>query len=267
MSILRLEAELSCKLFKRTGKERLALTEKGEFLYIYAEKIIAQFAICEEYFECKNKTKSLHISSACGIMTEFAGKLVSGFQAEYSDILVFIKESPDKACENAVESDETELGFSVGHIDSKRFDARLLFSRRYCIVVHRSHPLAAEKTASFDMLRTAPVIMLNEDYKMHNTLLNLCHEHGFQPNIRFLAGETAAILSLVSLNYGVGVSVENLRDKIADPDICVIPFEDREMRWSGYLIKKLDAPLSKAAKVFERYIIRRIESESDAFPF
>jgi DNA-binding transcriptional LysR family regulator len=50
MAILRLEAELNCKLFKRTARG-LTLTEHGEFLLPKAKDILRMFDLCEEHFE------------------------------------------------------------------------------------------------------------------------------------------------------------------------------------------------------------------------
>jgi DNA-binding transcriptional LysR family regulator len=261
MSILRMEAELSCKLFKRTGKERLTLTEQGEFLYIHAEAIINEFKICEEYFDDnKNKAKNIHIASAYGIMPDFAGKLVFDFQLEFENILISVRESPDNICENAIDNGEAELGFTLGPIDEQRFESKFLVSRKYCLVVHKSHSLAEEKIATLDMIRTLPIIMVDEDFKMHHIIKNRCRQLGFQPNIRFSAGEIAAIHRFTTLNEGIGISVEKVAHESTAPDVRIIPFDDPEMSWAVFLIKKRAAILSAEAKIFERYIIRRTEA-------
>jgi len=264
MSILRLESELSCKLFKRAAREGLILTEQGQFLYTHAEEINRHFEECEEYFEQNSmKEKTLFISSAFGIMPDSIGKLLFDFQLEHQNTLVSVKEYPDKNCEDAIDNDEVELGFSLGPISSKRFDSSFLFSRNYCFVVPSSHPFAAEKTASLDMLRQAPLIMVNEDFKMHHILMDSCRKRGVEPKIRFLAGEIASVHRLAQMNYGIGLSVERVALETGAPNICILPFEDPDLMWSAYIVKKRGRVLSAEAKAFWRHIVRHAEAQPE----
>jgi DNA-binding transcriptional LysR family regulator len=259
MAISRLEEELSSKLFWRSGKE-LRLSEQGEFLLPHAEEIISQFQICEDYFQelkqAKQQQRTVSIASAFGAMPEFAGRLVFQFQQEYPEIWLSVHEYTDTACDEGVWNGDAELGFTPTPLDSKKFESEKLLVRRGCLLVHSSHPLASREPVPLDILRTTPIMMMDETSKAQQIVMACCRQFGFQPKLQFQAGEIIAVHRLVSANRGVGLSVESVARTCPIPT-SAIPFDDPRMVWEVHLIKKRDAVLSQVAKTFERYVIGR----------
>ena len=265
MAIFRLEEELSCKLFCRSGKE-LELTEQGEFLLERAEKILEQFQICEDYFERERamlrQARELKLASAYGVMPEFAGDLIFRFRQAHPDVWVGVQEYKDLDCEDAVWNEQAELGFAVGPVDSKKFEVSPpLFTRRFCLMVHKSHPLASEETVSVDVLRTTPIMIVDERFKTYETTMRCCRRRGFQPEVFFKASEVIAIHRLVSDNRGVGISVESVGEALDHPNVKTIPFIDPRMVWNVHLICKRDKTLSGIAHTFEKFASRQQSSK------
>ena len=261
MAIFRLEEELSCKLFLRLGKE-LQLTEQGEFLLPHAEEIVREMQVCEEYFNLqkssKHLVKSIRVSSSYGVMPEFAGELVFSFRQKYPDIWLGIQEGSDVDCEDSVWDESTELGLTMAPIDAKRFTSTALFRRRYCMIVHKSHPFADRKIMTISALRTTPIMMMDKRSKTNQIVRNCCQQQGFEPIVQFTAGEIIAIHRLVGANSGVGITVESVVEDLPHPDICCIPFAEPEMVWETHLIKKRGIKLSPIAKTFEKYVINEM---------
>jgi DNA-binding transcriptional LysR family regulator len=261
MAIYRLEEELSCKLFYRTGRE-LHLTENGEFLLEHAQEIVRQFQLCEEYFDreksAKRLRKTLRISAAYGTMAEFGGELIFLFRQQYPENLLNVLESSDWECEESVWNEDSELGFSLAPIDQRRFESMSLFTRRFCLLVHKTHPLSSEKRVPLDVLRDMPVMMMDNRSKANQIIMQCCREAGFQPDVQFTAGEVIGIHRLVNANKGVGISVESIAEDLGQANIVSIPFEDPRMIWDAHLFKKRGVSLSPIAKTFERYVIRQM---------
>ena len=266
MAIFRLEEELSCKLLTRTGKE-VGLTSQGAFLLPHAEEIIQRVQICEEYFarefKAKHLRKSLHISSAYGCISEFAGELIFSFMQQHPDIYINLQETIYKSCEESVWTGSSELGFSMGPINHNRFDSTPVFSRRLCLIVHKSHPLALYKTANMEMLRTTPVMMISDNSKTNENVKKRCIELGFQPQVSFLAAEVISIHRLVNANLGVGITVESIAEDLDQRDVCILPFTDPGMVWVIHLIKQHGQSLSLVAKQFEQYVIEHMRIIND----
>ncbi|MCL1829391.1 MAG: LysR family transcriptional regulator [Oscillospiraceae bacterium] len=266
MAISRLESELSCKLFRREGKD-LCLTEQGEFLLNRAEEILEQFRICEEYFnkerDARHMTKTISITVAYGAVAEFAGELVFGFGQKYPDAEPTVRECCDRECDEYVRNGAAELGFSAAPFDTKEFETVELFKSRFCLMVHKTHPLAREESVSAGILLDLPVIMPDERCKTHLVVTECCRRIGFLPTVQFKTGETITVHRLVNANKGVGISVESAAKDLAQPNVRVIPFEDPQMIWSAHLIKKRGATLSPIAKTFERYVIKQMCPSSE----
>ena len=269
MAMFRLEEELSCKLLTRAGKEVIP-TPQGTFLLPHAEEIMQRVQICEEYFArehtVKHIRKSLHISSAYGCMSEFVGELVFNFRQQNPDILINIQETNYKICEESVWNGLSELGFSMGPINYKRFDSTPVFSRRLCLIVHKSHPLSKYKTADMEMLRTTPVMMISDNSKTNENVTKRCVELGFQPQVSFLAAEVISVHRLVNANLGVGITVESVAEDLGQRDVCILPFTDPRMIWVIHLIKQHGQSLSLVAKQFEQYVIENMRNENDIPP-
>jgi DNA-binding transcriptional LysR family regulator len=261
MAIYRLEEEISCKLFYRTGKE-LLLTEHGKFLLEHAEEIVRQFQLCEEYFDAEKSAKylrkSLRVSAAYGTIGEFAGELIFHFRQQYPDISLGVLESSDWDCEESVWSEKSEFGFSLAPLDQKRFESTSVFTRRFCLLVHKSNPLASRESVPLDILRTTPVMIMDKRSKTHQIVMQCCREAGFQPVVQFSAGEVIGIHRLVNANRGVGISVESVAEDLGQANICSIPFEDSRMIWDAHFFKKRGAILSPIAKTFERYVLKQM---------
>ena len=266
MAISRLETELSCKLFRREGKE-LRLTRQGTFLSERAEEILRQFRICEEYFarerDRQYRNKRISIASAYGVMPEFAGDLVFRFRQKHPDVELRVRENCDCECEEAVWNGTAELGFSIAPFDIKKFDTTKLINRRFCLIVHKTHPLAHKKSSSADVLREMPVMMTDERYKIGSLITDCCRRKGFMPNIQFKAGELMAVHRFVKDNRGAGISVESAAKALAQPDVRAVALDEPRLTWSVCLIKKRGASLSPIAKTFERFVIKQMCSSTE----
>jgi DNA-binding transcriptional LysR family regulator len=260
MAIQRLETELGCKLFRRAAREKIYLSEDGEFLLPYAELIDRQFAICEEHFlNDKNRVSIVRIASAYGAMPEFAGKIIFNFEQEHKNIGLRVSEYPDVECDMALEREDADIGFGLWPIDDRRFETKLLYSKRFCLLVQKDHPLANEASVSLDILHTTPIMVMNQLSKTNTILMDLCKKKGIKPRIQWLAGEVIAIHRLVSAGAGVGISVESVAEALNQENVRAIPFDEPGMLWSAYLMKKRGAQLTQATHTFERFFLKRLD--------
>lgn len=257
MAILRLESELNCKLFKRTSRG-LTLTEHGEYLLPKATEILRLFDLCEEHFE-QNLTKSgtVKIGCAFGAMPEIAGDLIFSFQQEYPQFKPEVYECTDVMCDQALENETVEIAFGLWPLNQKKFVSHLLFSQPICLLVHKTHPWAREESATVGMLRSQPIMVMDENSKTNAIVKEACRREGFEPSIFYLAAEVIAIHRLVNSNRGVGVSVLSVAESLQQPDVRAIPFREQDLRWEVYLMKKRGVTLSTGAQAFERYVLRK----------
>jgi DNA-binding transcriptional LysR family regulator len=259
LSISRLETELSCKLFKRSPKE-LTLTPQGEFLLPRAREIIKKFDECLDYFESAGKcTEVINVGAAYGAVPEFVGRIIFEFQRDYPQYQIEISEYPDLLCDEAVENDKVELGFSVGPIDQNKFQGHLVFSETGCLLVQKTHPLAKRESISVKELKDKPLMIMNEDSKTFHAFNDCCKKHGFTPEIKYRAAEVFAIHRFVNANEGIGISIMSVAEEIGLYNVVAVPLKDEDMIWKIYLIQKKGELLSYPARVFSKYVLEKIK--------
>lgn len=256
MSIQRLETEFSCRLFERSAKG-IRLTEDGEFLWEHAKNIIREADECEAYFMKEHSSvRSLKIASSYGALSEFAANIIKSFETEYPNIHLHVTEYVDNTCDDMVQNEEAELGFSVGPVDDTLFDTIPLFTRRLCLVVNKNNPLAEQKTIQTGDLDHLPMVTVDKHFKPPHTFLERCRSFGVSPDVRVEVGEVISVHRLVAKNETLcGLSVESVARDIPNPNVVAIPFENSSFNWMVYLIKKKDVPLMPAAQIFEDYML------------
>jgi Transcriptional regulator len=139
-------------------------------------------------------------------------------------------------------------------VDQDYFDSHFLLRRRYCFVVHRSHPLASYDTIDISQLQGENIMIMNESFKVYHILMSLCKKKGFKPKFTYEAGEIAPIQNLVIKKYGVGISTEFVAKKHQLPETKILFVNDPAFSWNIYLISKKQKTLSKEARTFIDYI-------------
>jgi DNA-binding transcriptional LysR family regulator len=160
-------------------------------------------------------------------------------------------------CDQAVENETVEIAFGLWPFNEKKFVSHLLFSQPLCLLVHKSHPLAREDSVSINILRTLPIVLMDENSKSNGILKEGCRREGFEPNVIYPAAEVIAIHRLVNMNRAAGISVLSVAKSLQQADVCAIPFQEKGLNWDVYLMKKRGATLSLGAQTFERYVLRK----------
>ncbi len=255
MAMLRLEEELSCKLFIRTAKG-LVPTPAGEHLYPRAQQILTLVDECESYFkEGVDKEGFLSVMMSIGTIEEFAGIPVARFKEKYPKISLDIRETYDVICDTSVENKVVELALTIGPIDEKKFDYEVLYSSRHALIVNENHPLANRESISVKHLKDVPVAVLRDTTKTYHVYQELCRHAGFEPMVSMFVDNILLVYYMAELNQSAGISVIPLAKRLARPNLRAIPFDDPMLAWNIYLIKLKGATLSPEAKAFEQLLL------------
>lgn len=191
-----LEQELGFQLFNRMGK-RLELNDSGRH---YAKRVQEALGILEEAQKtaCDNAhIRDRIVNCAVEIPVGHAGELLRAFYDQHPDILVRMG-YPDSST------------FSQQVIDIKLFGSPLkleedntilLGKEQYVAILPSNHPLANEEHFKLSMLRDEQFILTNPS-DLRNTVTEMCHEAGFEPNIVAETQLYSEALSLVESGIG-----------------------------------------------------------------
>lgn len=264
IAIQRLESELGAELFVRT-KGGLQLTAAGKYLLPQANRLIDISGECECYFASGSRyTDSVSVAVAPGTIEEYVGDIFEGFQEEAPDIRIHVREYFDTFCEAAVSNGAAELGFTCGKVSSKVFDARLAAKSRYALIVHESHPLAQKESVSVNELRNLPVSVLRDTTKTYPVIRSACQKEGFEPIISTFVDNILTVYDLAQIRQTAGISTMALFGHLNRPRLRAVPFEEEDLDWEVYYIRRKGAALSPAAQKLEDYVLKDLESGGDS---
>lgn len=254
--MLRLEEELSCKLFVRTAKGLLP-TQQGEYLYPRAQQILTLMDECETYFKKgADKEGFLTLMLSPGTIEEFAGVPIALFKEKYPNVHLDIQETFDVICDSSVENMIVEMALTVGPVDTRKFDFELLFSARHALIVHKDHPLANRESISVTDLQDIPVAVMRDSTKTYRVYWEACQRAGFEPTVSIFADNILLVFYMAEMNQSVGISTVALANRLSRPNLRAIPFDDPVFDWNIYLIKLKNARLSPEAKAFEHLLLQ-----------
>lgn len=252
-AISRLEAELQCKLFERTAAG-VELTDHGRFFMPRAEKILALEEECKQCFSDRKEKRKVAVAYTFGVVGLLWEQVFLPFQEANPDIHIAIHEYPDSGCELALENGTAEIALLAGPIDGGKFESRCLFKQRICLIAHRSHPLAESEEIGVEHLRSEPMIILNENFRMNRQFVEACNSAGFEPKIVNKAAEIALVHKLVERRMGLGLSLDYICSDMPSPSISVKTMAIPGFSWDLNMAVKKRESLSPEASLLMNYI-------------
>jgi DNA-binding transcriptional LysR family regulator len=204
MQIKALEQYLEVPLFRKRGKF-LELTDEGNVLYKYAEKI---FGVVDEMEHALKGFASLtHGSLIIGTTRSFARHLMpgllSGYQEEFPGIKVSLEVGSSSEIAEGVAAFKYDLAI-VGRIPLPSKVKAIPFKlEEFCVVASPYHPLAKKGAVSWQELEKEPIIIREPGSGSRHFMLSLLASHGVKPSVLLEAGSVEFIKEYVIQSRGI----------------------------------------------------------------
>lgn len=258
-SIKRLESQLGCTLLERHEKG-VSLTPAGEYFQAQAQKLLALYDETLQGLSAWSEKQQtvLSVSASYGVMVRLSPWIPVKFQQAYPKIQMSIREQPDVLCEQAVERQECEVGFTSHSVDTERFEGQFIFTEPLIAVAHRDHPLAKRETISFLDLRDEPIYMMNATFHTNNKFYEHCRKAGFEPTIGYETMEMGVVFQAVHNNQGIGILNRHLARVMQTETIRILAVDDPDFSWNVYMIWKKTRHLSSMAEAFLKYLVNAL---------
>ncbi len=243
-----LEHELGFPLFTRTGK-RLSLNESGRY---FAKRVREAFDLLEEAQQTARDNAHAReriVNCAVEIPVGHAGELLRSFHLQHPDIIIRMG-YPDSST------------FYQQVIDLKLFGSLLQIENEHTILLGKEHfvgilpsdhSLAHESSFELRMLKDEPFILTNPS-ELRTTVIEMCREAGFQPNIVAETQLYSEALSLVE--SGIGCTVGTTFTWLGKQNFNVSVKMPRDVQRMRYLYAHLnnDIKTSQATKTFIEFL-------------
>lgn len=259
MAISNLEAEFSCKFFKRTPKG-LELTPDGEYFREWAKVMLDNVKECWEHFEGRDAKQQCTIKcvGAQGVLCEFAADLISRFEETYKGYSVYLREYKDRLCDDIIDREEAEIGFGMEPIDESKFECHQLLRLKLVCLMHESHPWTKYERIPMEELAKEEFIMVDETFKSADSFIARCAKRGIKIHPKFRVGEVIAVHRLVREHMGVGLTNQAVAESLATPDTVWREFDDDDMYWTIDIFKKKNVMLPQSSRIFWEYAQRQM---------
>ncbi len=254
LQIKSLEKFYGIKLFSKVGRQ-LVLTDAGEILYQYAEKI---FALTSEMVQTLNDLKdmrygTLKIGVTSTLAHYFMPDLIAGYQKFYPEIRIILFQGSSADILQTVQEKKNELGI-VGRLP---FPAGIrsipLTKQELWLVASPNYPGIEEMRSgiSIQQLPEFPLIFREVGSSIRHVITRFCELYKVIPSVRIESGSLAFIRDLVIQGHGLSFFTKTaVEEDIREGRLVAIPIREGTPRLNIDIITRERAHFSKAAKAF-----------------
>lgn len=262
-AVKELEDELDFKLFLRTNRG-IIITAEGEDFLVYARHVLDQYNLLEEKFIEKRKPKQKfsvsmqHYTFAVWAFIEMAK------QFGMDDYEFAVHETKTMEIIENVKNQKSEIGIlylnefnehalqKIFHDNSVEFTE--LFSCGIYVYLWNKHPLAKEKTISFDDLKPYPCLSFEQG---ENNSFYLAEEvfstYEYKQIIK--ADDRATMLNLMKGLNGYTLCSGIICEDLNGEEYRAIPLDAKDTMRIGY-IKRKQIPLSQIGEKYIEELLR-----------
>ncbi|NJO17234.1 MAG: LysR family transcriptional regulator [Thioploca sp.] len=207
--VRQLEEYFNTRLFDRTHN-RITLTEVGEKVYEYAEKIFEQYALMEN--TVKEMTGDINGVLMIGASTTIAEYmlpiLLGDFKLKYPEVRIRLRVSNTDEIVSMVESNTIDLGVVEAPVANKSLVVTLCRMDQLVAIVPSNHPLTQFQEVSVRELVSYPYISREEGSGTREVINEYFNRAGlsfYDLNIVMELGSPEAIKGAVASGMGVSI--------------------------------------------------------------
>lgn len=251
-----LEKALNLKLLHQVGK-KVRLTEAGDLLYQYAEKIFDLVSDADE--KMRDFKKLLRGTLKIGTTKHYARYimpyLLSEFQKRYPQIKVILDEGNSESMARSV----LEMKNEIALISELNFDQKIksiFFSPvEFVLVASSEHRLCQRRSISLKELNDEPIILREKGSALRTAILRKFHEYGIWPSVIIEASSLDFIIDYVKQNKGVSFMIEpDIQEELKNGILKIIPIDEGNIVLFTEFIYSSEKPLSPPAEAFLKMV-------------
>ncbi len=247
-----LERSLNLKLIQQLGK-KIQLTESGEFLYQYAEKIFDLVSDAKEKMRDFKKLMrgTLRIGTTKNYARYIMPSLLSEFQRRFPGIKVILDEGNSEDMAKSVLEKKNELAL-ISQLNLDRKIKSFFFSTvEFVLVVSPEHRFSQRKSISLRELNGEPVILREKGSGSRAAILRKFQEYGIWPSVIIEASSLDFIVGYVKQNKGMSFMFEpDIKEELERGTLRVIFIEEGNIIFFTDIIYHSEKTLSPPGQAF-----------------
>jgi DNA-binding transcriptional LysR family regulator len=240
------------KLFKKKGR-KIYLTDEGEVLYDYAQKIFEYEREIDSAIEDMRKLKRgiLRLGTTKTYARYFMAFLISSFHEAYPPIKIYLDEGSSLDMANSLLDFRNELAI-IAKIEENPDICFIPFSQEEMLVIlSPNHKLAGKKLISIRDLAREPIIMKEKGSGTRKLVSELFAKKDLTPNILMETGNTEFIKQLVQRGDGISFLVKAaVTTELKEKRLATVPLDGQKIFLDVSIAYLKDQHLSPPAQAF-----------------
>lgn len=215
--IRQLEDELGFQLFHRT-KRRVELTEAGAAFLAEARQVLQALdhAVEQGRQASRGEVGQLAIGFVSSTAYNILPPILQAFRRQVPAVTLELQELTTREQVQAVVAGKLDIGFVRPPIADPALEATVIFREPLIVALPECHPCRDAHQVSVKSLAQEPFILFPRVVApgLHDQILGVCLQAGFNPQVTQEAIQMQTIVSLVAAEMGVAIvplSLQNLQ--------------------------------------------------------
>lgn len=231
-----LEEEVGFAVLTRRGR-RLRLTREGKEFYQEAERVMLAHDALELRADQMRRGKITHIRilTAPFISNAVINRTLARVMARYPDMTAQIDSRVRLDIDVWMTEETFDLGIAPLPIREGFFEVEPFLELPMVAVMHPSHPLAAQKTVTFEDFAEHPIIATHARSLLGQHLSAQVKKTGQRLNVRIEARNGVIACQMASLNLGCCLADPFVALSSGVSDLVIRPFEPLGVLKYGFL--------------------------------
>ena len=249
----RLEEELECRLFDRSGRN-IVLSECGKILFRYTENILSELDAAREEIAAAQRQSDTHL--VVGLTSPLACQdALQAFIQQYPEIQLTHRVLRINQLSSPTLRQEVHFVISSkDDVPSQYWESTLIKADNPLIVtVYPGHPLANRENVQLKELEGERFIAIPRDYCFRRFLDNVFKDAGISPRI-VLECEFAMRPAMLNAQYGILVATAAVKNSGFSADTAYIPVAHPQIDYPWYIYRNRRPMQSRAATQFYDFI-------------
>ena len=224
-----LEEELGVELFIRKGKRLLGLTEPGQEVARYVERILQETdnlqAVAASF---ARQDEGRLVLATTHTQARYAlPEIVRRFRNDFPKVHLVMHQATPAEIASLLESDEADVGIATESLRDNTNFATFPFYRWYHgVIVPKGHPLADLPELTLEAIAQYPIVTYHEGFTGRPMIDRTFAEAGLAPEIAMAALDADVIKAYVALGMGVGIVASMAFDDEQDQHLQLLDASD-----------------------------------------
>ena len=250
-----LEERLGVQLVER-NRTRVMMTPVGQQIVAVARRILLDLAEIRALGASGGRELSglLRLGLPPTIGPYLLPHVLPGLHKTYSDLKLFIRESPPSQLPGALDDGTLDVVITMLPVQGADLASTFLFREPLLLAVGADHPFARRDTVDRADLSGQDVLALGRGHQLHDAVQSLCAEFGARLRYEFEGTSLDTLREMVVMGLGItflpGLYVR--REIVGDPNLKILTIRGRSLhRTVGLVWRKTSAQQASYLKLAE----------------